>query len=125
MKEAFERLDRREPGQQLFLSLGRKGTAMLARLDHLAQPQALLMAADVLDFIRDRAAVRRAQRRQGVGQRLWGAGAIDAQHLGGNPRHDLGREAKPADIERRIARRLRAQRVEVGGEMAEIPVGSN
>src|SRR5467141_2733899 len=98
---------------------------MLARLDHLAQPQTLLMAADVLDFIGDRAAVGRAQRRQGLRQCLGWAGAIDAQYLGRNPRHDLGREAEAADVERRIAGRLRAEGVEVCGKVPKIPMSPN
>src|SRR5205823_14832102 len=47
---------------------------------------------------------------------------INAEHLGGNPGHDVGRESQPADVERRIARRLAAERIEMRGEVAEISV---
>ena len=58
----------------------------------------------------DRAATRRAS-----------PGHRDAQHLRRDRRHDLGREAERAGIERGIADRRRAERVEVRGEVAVHP----
>ena len=96
---------------------------MLAGLDHLAQPHALDVAADVLDLVGDGAAVRRPQGRQRLGER--GAGDVDAQHLGGDPRHDLRRESQGTRVQGRIAGRLRAQWVEPRGQVAEVAVGAD
>ena len=93
---------------------------MLTRFDHLSQPHALLMTADVLDLVCDRTAVGRLEMRQCFRERF--AWDINAEHLGGNPGHDVGRESQPADVERRIARRLAAERIEMRGEVAEISV---
>src|SRR5207245_95734 len=54
MQDPLEHLDRREPRQQLPLLVRRERGAMLAGLDQLAQPHALLMAADVLHLVGDR-----------------------------------------------------------------------
>ena len=97
VQEALERIDDGESRQQLLLSLSREWAAVLTRLDHLSQPHPLLVTADVLDFVRDRAAVGRAELRQRLGERA--APDVDAQHVGRNPGHDLGRECQPPRIE--------------------------
>src|SRR5438552_4954656 len=123
VQEPLERFDGSETGEELAFALGGQRPAMLAGFDHLTEPHPLFVAADVLDFVRDRAAIRRVQRRQRLGEGL--AGHVDPEHLRRNPRHDLGRESEASGIERRVARRLAAERVEVGGEMPEIAVRSN
>src|SRR6185503_15899428 len=122
-KEALERLDRGEPSEQLLLAVRRQRFAVLARFDHLPQPYTLLVAADVLDLVRHRAAVGRPQLRQRVGEGL--ALHVDAQYFGGNTRHDFRREPEPSGIERRITDGLAAEGVERGREVAEIPESSN
>ena len=57
MQELLERLDCRQSREQAALLVRRQRLAVLARLDHLAQPEALLVTADVLDLVGDRAAV--------------------------------------------------------------------
>ena len=114
--EALEGVDLDQPlEQRLVLVVGQR-LAVGARLDLLAQPRALAVAGDVLDLVGDRAAVGLAQVRQRVGQRR--AGHVDAQDLGRDPGHQLGREAERLGVERGVALGLAAERVEPGGEMA-------
>ena len=89
-----------------------------ARLDRLPQPHALLVVRDVLDLVRDRAAVRLLELRQRVGERL--AGDVEPEQRGGDPRLELRRQRRlePLGLERRVADRLGAERVEARGEMA-------
>ncbi len=98
------------------LLLGRHRLAVGAALDLLPQPDALLVRRDVLDLVRHRAAVGRLE----VGQRLGEgpAGHRDAEHLGGDGRHHLGREAERAGVERRVADRRRAERIQLRGQVA-------
>src|SRR5438477_634779 len=80
-----------------------------------------LATADVLDLVRNRTAVGRLEIWQCFRERFtW---HIDAEHLGRNPGHDVGRETQAADVERRIAWGLAAERIEMGGEVAEVSVG--
>src|SRR5712664_2244054 len=81
------------------------------------------MAADVLDFVGDRAAVGRAQRGKCLGERL--SRHIDAEDVRGDARHDFRREPQTTDVERGIARRLAAEGIEMRGEVAEISMGAN
>ena len=97
VQKALERVHGDEPRQQLLLPFGRQRAAMLTRFDHLPQPESLLVAADVFDFVGDRAAVGRAQIRQRLGERL--AGHVDAQHVRRDARHDVRRESQPAGVE--------------------------
>ena len=100
-----------QPGEQAHPLVARERTAVAARLDRLPQPDALLVVGDVLDLVGDRAGVGLPQPRQRVGERL----ALDeeAEERGGNPRLELGRQLgdQALGLERRIAVRLRAQRV--------------
>ena len=120
MQEALERVDRRQPLQQLLLSVRRERPPMLARFDHLPEPQALLVTPDVFDLVGDRATVGRLEIRERVRECL--AWHIDAEHFGGDSRHDLRRKSQPADVEGRIAGRLAAEGIEMGGEVPEIPM---
>ena len=123
VEEALECVHGGQTREQLLLAIGGKRPAMLAGFDHLPQPQALFVAADVFDLVGNGTAVCRAQRGQCVRECL--TRHVDPQHLCRDPRHDLRRESEPADVERRIAGRLAAERVEVRGEVAEISMGSD
>ncbi len=93
------------------------GCAVAARLDRLAQPDALLVVGEVLELVGDRAAVHLGELGQHVGERLAGHG--DAQHRRGDARLQLGRQLRlePQRLERRVADGLGAERVEPRGEM--------
>ncbi len=119
--EALERVDLREPPQQLALLLVRQRRAERPGLDLLAQPHALAVRGDVLDLVGDRAAVDVAQVRQRVGQR--GARHVRAQDLGRDLRHDLVGQAERLGIERRVALGLGAERIQPRGEVAVRAVG--
>ena len=94
------------------------GCAVAAGLDRLAQPDALLVVGDVLDLVRDRPAVGLAQPRQHLGERLARrrTGAVP----GRDARLELRRQRRleALGLERRVAERLGAERVEPGGEVA-------
>ena len=68
----LERLDAQQAVEDVAPLVGRQGLRVGARLDGLAQPEALAMAREVLDLVRDRPRVRLAQARQRVGERLAG-----------------------------------------------------
>ena len=119
--EALERVDLGQPAQQRLALLGGKRLAERAGLDLLAQPHALAVRRDVLDLVGDRAAVGLAQVGQGVGQRV--ARHADAQDLGRDLAHQLGREPERLGIERRVALGLGAERVEPRGQVPVRAVG--
>ena len=97
---------------------GSSGLPVAARLDRLAEPDALRVVGDVLDLVGDRARVDLAQARQRVEQRL--ARDVEPEQLRGDPRLEL--RASAADearlVERRVAHRLRAERIEPRREVA-------
>ena len=99
-------------------SSARERLPVAARLDHAAQPAALLVVGDVLDLVGDRAAVGLDEVRQRVGERL--AGHVQAECRGGDPRLQLGgqRRLGAVGLERRVADGLGAERVEPRGEVA-------
>ena len=103
--------------QQRELLLVGERLPVAAGLDRLAQPDALLEIGDVLDLVRDRLAVRLLQPRQRVRERL----ALDVrpQQPGRDARLQLRRELRvhALGLERRIAGRLGAERIEPRGEM--------
>ena len=67
----LEALDLREPARGARMrSSARERLAVAARLDRLAQPDALFVVGDVLELVGDRAAVDLAQRGQRLGERL-------------------------------------------------------
>ena len=90
---------------------------MRAGLDRLPQPDPLVVAGDVLDLVRDRAAVGRAQCRERLGQGC--AGHVDAQQVGRHACHSLGSQAERLGIEGRVADRLAAERIETRGMVAK------
>ena len=107
--------------ERAFLLAAERG-AIAPRLDRLPQPHALLVVGDVLDLVRHRPAVRLLEPRQRLGERL--AVDADAQDPGRDARLELGRQLRleVKRVERRITRRLRAERVETRREMAVHPV---
>ena len=117
---ALERLDLRQALQQRALLVGVERRAVRAPLDRLAQPHAPVVAGDVLDLVGDRAAVGLLEVRQGVGERVARDG--DAQDRRGDLPHQLRSQVHRLRVERRVAARRRAERVEPRGEMAVHPV---
>jgi hypothetical protein len=93
--------------------------AVAAGLDRLPQPDALLVIGNVLDLVGDRAGVHLAQPRQSVGERV--AAHVEAEERSGDPCLELRRELRDQALrlERRVARRLRAERIEMRGEMPD------
>ena len=118
---ALHPLDLAEAAEQPHALLARELPAVAARLDRLPQPDALLVVGDVLDLVRDRAGVRLAQPRQRVGERL--ALDVEAEERGGDARLQLRRQLRdqPLGLEGGIAGRLRAERVEMRGEVTVHP----
>jgi hypothetical protein len=117
----LEAFDLGQPREHPPLLVFRERRPVPAGLDGLAQPDALLMVRDVLDLVGDRSAVGLPETGQDVGQRL--ALNADAEDGRRNARLQLGRELRDEQLrlERRVAHRLRPERIEVGGEM---PVGA-
>ena len=113
----------REPAEQPALLLRCQRRAIAARLDRLPQPHALLVVGDVLDLVGDRAGVDLLQLRQRVGERL--GLDVHPQHRGGNARLELGRQLRDQRhrVDCGVAGRLRAERIEVRGEVADHAVG--
>ena len=93
-----------EPLEQRLRLVRGERAAEGAGLDLLAQPLALTVRRDVLDLVRDRAAVGLAQVRQLLDERR--ALHVRAEQARGNARHQLGRETDVLGIERRVARGL-------------------
>ena len=117
----LERLDAQQAVEDVAPLVGRQRLRVGAGLDGLAQPEALAMAREVLDLVRDRARVRLAQARQRVGERL----ARD-EEVEGRGRDALERvvaQAVVGGIERRIADRIASERVEARGHVAVRAVG--
>ena len=118
---ALEALDLGQALEQAALLVGSQRSPVAPGLDRRAQPDALLVVGDVLDLVRARAAVGLSQPRQHVGQRL--AGDVDAEDVGRDQALELGGQLRleALRLERRVADRLRAERIEAGGE---VPVGA-
>ncbi len=92
-----------EPLQETEPVLGGQRGPVLAGLDVLAQPDALLVARDVLDLERDGAAVRRPQ----IGEHLGEVAAwhVDAQQVRRDLLHQLLGQAVGRWVHRRITDR--------------------
>ena len=116
VEELLEAFSLDEPLEQLLLLVGRERRAVVAGLDRLPQPDALLVIRDVLDLVGHRPAVGPAQVREDLGERV--ARDVDAEDRRRDLLHDLGREAEALRLERGIADGLRAERIEMRGEMA-------
>ena len=116
-QEALHPLHLAEPAEERLLLLGGERLPVAARLDRLAQPDALLVVGEVLELVGDRAAVGLRELRQDVGERL--ARDVHAQDRRGDARLQLGRQLRleAQRLERRVADRLRAERVEPGREV--------
>ena len=114
----LEALDLREPLQQRSTLLGRQRLPVPAGLDRLPQPDALGVVGEMLDLVGDRAAVDVLQRGERLEQRV--AGDVDAKHGGRDASLELRRQWRDEArlVERGIAERLGAERIEPGGEMA-------
>ncbi len=121
--EALERVDLDQPAQQPAALLVGQRLAERARLDLLAQPDALAVRGDVLDLVRDRAAVGLVQMRQRVGQRR--AWHVHVQHLRRDLRLDLGRQAERLRVEPGIALGLGFERVQARREVAVAAVAAD
>ena len=93
------------------------------RLDRLAEPDALGVVGDVLDLVGDRARVDVAEERQRLEQRV--ALDVEAEQRGRDARLQLRRQRRDEAglVERRVAHRLGAERVEPGGEVPVHAVG--
>ena len=113
---ALHRIDLGEALEQPEAVLHRERGAVLACLDVLAQPHALLVARDVLDLERDRAAVHAPEIRQHLGEIV--TGDINAQQVRGDPLHQLLGQAVRRRVHRGVTDRRRAQRIQVRAEMA-------
>ena len=105
-------LDLAEPRVQAPLLLEHQRGSEAPGLDRLAEPDALLVIGDVLDLVGDRAAIGLVEVRERLGQRV--AGDVDAKDRRRDARLQLVRQLRlqPERIERRVADRLGAQRVE-------------
>ncbi len=116
VEKLLQGADLGEPAKQRALLVGRERLPVGARFDLLPKPDPLFVGADVLDLVGHGAAVGGLEVRKRLGERP--PGNRDAEHLRRDGRHDLGREAQGRRIERGVADRGGAQRVEGGGEVA-------
>src|SRR6202011_3493875 len=90
-------LDLGEPAEEDEAPLRWQRAAVPAGLDVLAQPQALLVAGQVLDLVGDRPAVDVAQPGDDVGERR--AGNVAAEDVRGDAAHELRRQPETALVE--------------------------
>ena len=116
-QERLEGLDLCQPPEEGEPILRRERLAEATRLDRAAQPDALGVVRDVLDLVRDRPHVDLLQPRQRIEQGL--SFDREPEEPGGNLRLKLGgqRRAEALGLERRIAGRLRAERIEMRREV--------
>jgi hypothetical protein len=114
----LETLDPGQPLEQLLLLRSGEWRAVLAGLDRLPEPHALLVVGDVLDLEGDRAAVGLPQPRQSVRECL--ARNVEPQDGGRDEDLELGCEPRdqPLGLERGVSRRLGAEWIETGGQVA-------
>ncbi len=118
----LEPADLGQAGQERELLLVGERLAVAAGLDRLAEPDALLEIGDVLDLVRDRLAIRLLQPGQRVRERV----SLDVcpQQPRRDARLQLRRQLRvhALRLERGIAGRLGAERVEARCEMPVRPV---
>ena len=117
----LERLDAQQAVEDVAPLVGRQRLRVGAGLDGLAQPEALAVAREVLDLVRDRPRVGLAQARQRVGERL--ARHEEVERRGRDALERVVAEAVVGGIERRIADRIASERVEARGHVAVRAVG--
>jgi hypothetical protein len=120
---ALEPLDLGEPLQEETLLVGSEGLPVATRLDRLAEPHALLVIRDVLDLVGERPAVHRLEARQRVGERV--SRAVEPKETSRDARLEVLRQPghEPVGIERRVAGRIAAERIEPRREMAVHAIG--
>ena len=118
----LEPLDAGERLQQADALFRLQRLPVAARLDRLPEPDPLGVIRQVLDLVGHRAGVDLAQRRERFLQRL--AGDVHAQQLRRDPRLQLRRQRRDQArlVERGIAERLGAERVEARRQVAVHPV---
>ncbi len=121
----LERLGARQPLEQRALLVGAERLPVATRLDHPPQPRALLVVGDVLDLVRDRAAVGLDEVRQRLGERL--SGDVEAEDRGRDARLQLEgqRRLGAVGLERGIADGLGSEGVEPRREVTERAVGAD
>ena len=120
VQEALEAFHLRQPLEQRAPLLGRQGRAEGAVLGDAVQPGALGEVLDVVVVVADGAGVDLAQAvdRVEAGARLRAGGGPDD---GGRQRGERGGvDAMRGRVEHRVAGRGRAERVDPGGEVAEL-----
>src|SRR4051812_3128595 len=102
--------------QRLLLVCGER-LPVAPGLDRLAEPDALLVAGEMLELVGDRAAVRLRELREDIGERL--SGNVNAEHGRGDLRLQLRRQLRfeTKRLERRVADGLRPERIEPSSEM--------
>ncbi len=120
LEEALELVDLDQPDQQVALLLVPERLAMRPRLDHLPQPDALLMRGEVLHLVGDRAAVGVAHPRQRVEQGL--PGNPDPQDRCRDLAHQLRGQVQVLRLERRVSLAVPAERVQRRREVTVGPV---
>ena len=93
------------------------------RLDRLPEPDALGVVGDVLDLVGDRARVDGAEERERLEQRV--PFDVETEQGGRDARLQLGRQGRDEAglVERRVAHRLGAERVEPGCQVPVHAVG--
>ncbi len=119
----LEALHLRQPAKEGDARLRLERLSEAARLDRLPEPDALRVVGDVLDLVRDRPRVDLAQAGERLEQRLPGDGEPEQPRR--DPRLELGgqRRVQARLVERGVAHRLRAERIEARGEVAVHAVG--
>ena len=119
----LEALGLGEPVQERLPLLRVERLPEAPRLDRLPEPDALGVVGDVLDLVGDRARVDGAEERERLEQRV--PFDVEAEQGGRDARLQLGRQGRDEAglVERRVAHRLGAERVEPGGQVPVHPVG--
>ena len=119
----LEPLHLRQAPEEADAPLGLEVDAKAARLDRLAEPDALGVVGDVLDLVRTRARVDLAEARERLEQRVARHG--EPEQARGYPGLDIGgqRRNEAGLVQRGVAHRLRAERIEPRREVAVHPVG--
>ena len=119
----LEPLDLRQAAEEGDARLRLARLAVAARLDRLPEPDALRVVGDVLDLVGDRPRVDLAQAGERLEQRL--PGDREPEQPRGDPRLELRgqRRMQARLVERRVAHRLRPERIEARREVAVHAIG--
>ncbi len=114
--EALEGVDLDQPAQQRLALVRGKRLAEVTGLDLLTQPHALAVRTEVFDLVCDRAAVGVAQVGECVGERR--SRHVHPEDARRDAAHLIVGQVERVRVERRVALRWGAERVEVRGEVA-------